>query len=158
MRKFNSPAAFAAYLQRAAVKMPPAVEAALAKEGRQLAKEAQALLGHYQREDTGPFPGWAELADSTQADRARHGYTPNDPLLRDGTLRDSIDSAVVRQPLHYRLYVGSDSKLAVYQEQGTRHIPPRPFLSLTLWRGRERAGKAAMTAAMHTLAGRLNHD
>lgn len=46
------------------------------------------------------------------------------PLLRTGELRNSI-TFIVEGLI---LAVGSTDKVAAYQEQGTSHIPPRPFL------------------------------
>ncbi len=47
------------------------------------------------------------------------------PWLRTGALRDSIDSVV--QPAEAE--IGSSDPVAVFQELGTRAIPPRPFLA-----------------------------
>lgn len=85
--------------------------------------EAKAEIGHYQ-EAVGPFVAWAELADSTKADRVNQGYTENEPLLRDGTLRDSIEHRSNRE----EAMIGSDNPIAEYQELGTATIPPRSFL------------------------------
>jgi len=72
---------------------------------------------------------WPQLAEATQAERAREGFPPNKPLLRTGDLRDSISAFVqMYGPEHGRAVVGSTSDIAVYQELGTRSIPPRSFL------------------------------
>ena len=86
--------------------------------------EAKREIGDYQP-DKGPFAAWAELADSTQKDRAAKGFPENEPLLRTGALRDTIEHTVKS---HHEAEVGSDSLIAVYQELGTNHIPPRSFL------------------------------
>lgn len=86
-------------------------------------KTAKKKLGEYQ-EQAGPFVKWAELADSTKADRVRLGFSENDPLLRTGDLRDSIEHMVDESEVQ----IGSNSDIAVYQELGTSHIPPRSFL------------------------------
>jgi phage gpG-like protein len=86
-------------------------------------KEAKAEIGHYQGA-AGPFSAWPELADATKEDRLKSGFSENDPLLRTGELRDSIEhTAGVDEAV-----VGSNSDIAVYQELGTQHIPPRSFL------------------------------
>jgi len=85
-------------------------------------------LGHYQAA-VGPFPKWQQLAAETQAERTRLGYTPNDPLLRDGTLARSIQITIEGNTG----YVGSDDPVAVYQELGTPRIPARPFLGPALF-------------------------
>jgi len=53
------------------------------------------------------------------------------PLLRTGEMRDSIE---IDAPHHEAPgvvvgYVFSNNPIARYQEMGTEHIPPRPFLS-----------------------------
>jgi HK97 gp10 family phage protein len=86
--------------------------------------EAKASIGSYQPE-AGPFAEWAQLADSTLAEKEKLGYAPPDnPLLREGTLRDSIGHVVSG----HEAAVGSNSDVAVYQELGTRRMPPRSFL------------------------------
>ena len=94
--------------------------------------EAKRVIGTYDY-------GWADLADATQDDRVRKGYAPDDPLLRRGELRDSIEHQV---PNQHAGYVGSDLDIAVYQEMGTRTIPPRSFLAgAAAHKGQEIASK-----------------
>ena len=83
MRTFNDFAGLARHLDRVRSRIPEAIEAELEAQGKALRREAQALFGHYQA-------GWPALADSTVAERTRLGYAPNDPLLREGKLRDAI--------------------------------------------------------------------
>lgn len=84
---------------------------------------AKQEIGVYQGA-IGPFSPWPALADSTQAERARLGYSPDEPLLRTGELRDSIKHEVDR--LH--AVIGSKEDKAAWQEFGTDKIPPRPFM------------------------------
>jgi hypothetical protein len=101
-----------------------------------IADEAKREIGHYQ-EAAGPFVEWAELADSTKADRRRLGFPDDYPLLRSGELHDSIQHTASGD--HGE--AGSNSDTAVWQELGTHpagqllagsgadyHIPPRSFL------------------------------
>jgi HK97 gp10 family phage protein len=82
--------------------------------------EAKSYIGHYDH------PGnWPQLAESTQQQRISLGFAANEPLLRTGDLRDSIQHTVSGGVG----YVFSNSPIARYQELGTEHIPPRPFLS-----------------------------
>lgn len=90
--------------------------------------DAVMRLGEYQAA-VGPFPKWQQLAAETQAERARLGYAPNDPLLRDGILARSIQITIKGDTG----YVGSDDPVAVYQELGTARIPARPFLGPALF-------------------------
>jgi len=85
--------------------------------------EAKAELGHYQS-DAGPFVSWAELADRTKADRLAKGFTENDPGLRTGEMRDSIQHVVHGDVA----YIGSDDDHMVWFELGTEKQPPRHAL------------------------------
>jgi len=92
----------------------------LAEVGEIVKLEAQARLGHYQA-------GWPELTAETQAERAHHGYAPNDPLLRTGALRDAIAVRVAGSEVAIGVS-GEMAAIAAAHEIGTAHVPPRPFL------------------------------
>jgi hypothetical protein len=68
--------------------------------------------------------GSGACAESTQEQRVALGFSANDPLLRTGTLRDSIGHVVEGNVG----YVGTNDKVAPFQEFGTSKNPPRPFL------------------------------
>ena len=101
--------------------------------GIAIEQRAQAKLGEYQ-------PGWPQLADATQTERVSLGFSPNDPLLRTGGLKDSIQGAVDPISGGYRVVVGSDAPQARIQElggvnsgrPGLADIPPRPYLAPAL--------------------------
>lgn len=107
-----------------------ATKEALEHAARVVERQAKKEIGKYQP-DTPPFAGWAQLASGTIAEKEKLGYAPPDnPLLRDGDLRNSIGHKV---DMNFtlrggRATVGSDSDIAVYQELGTTRIPPRSFL------------------------------
>lgn len=130
MRAFSSLDAFANHLGRTMVqsmaRWTPLNEAA------QLVQErAREKIGTFQPA-VGPFPAWAEpLAEITQEERVMLGYTPNDPLLREGTLRDSITYEV--NHVRDEAVVGSEMWVAHWQELGTPWVPPRPFLGPSLY-------------------------
>lgn len=133
MKQFNGFASFARHLMRTAA-IGEEVSSHLAKEGGKVVqKDAQARIGEYQ-DGVGEFTAWANLAESTVNDRLSKGFSPDDPLLRTGSLRDSIevheDGAEV--------VVGSASDIALYQECGTDKIPPRPFLGPAGFTSREK--------------------
>jgi hypothetical protein len=109
---------FAAFLTRSAEMVKPELEADLVKIGEAQKKLAKDLIGH-------EHDGWPPLADSTIEEKAAKGYPVPAPLLREGTLRDSIEMRVEGQ----EMTVGSDEPVALYQEMGTSRIPPRPFIS-----------------------------
>jgi hypothetical protein len=90
---------------------------------RRYRKKAKEKIGEYQKA-AGPFAAWASLSPATIDDRVYQGYTPDDPLLRTGEMRDSIEHKVIGNEGH----VGSDSDIAVWQELGTPSIPARSFL------------------------------
>lgn len=67
-------------------------------------------------------PSWPQLAPFTQADREAQGFTPNDPLLRTGDLRESV---MRRHGIRWA-EVGTDDPVMIYHELGTWRMPPRP--------------------------------
>ena len=118
--------------------------------GSKIERDAKEIIGHYQRSDTGPFPEWEELAPSTKADRVSKGFTPNDPLLRTGELRDSIGHEVRGRSVA----IGSDLDIAIYQEMGTATIPPRPFLRIAAFRSKKWLGQLYAKTLRDRLHGR----
>ncbi len=139
---FPSIDAFLAHLAT----MPAALHAAERKgetiAGEKLVEHATSLIG------TEP-DAWRALADATIAEKQRLGYTgrvsATDPLLREGTLRDSIGFTADQAGVT----LGSTDPVAVYQELGTGRIPPRPFLSSTMF---QHGHAAADTIAEHVTA------
>lgn len=97
--------------------LPMAEHNALEQAALIVEKEAKDLIGS-------EHPFWPQLADATIADRERKGYPADEPLLRTGELRGSIEHKVEGHVAH----VGSDLDIAVYQELGTSKMPPRSFL------------------------------
>jgi HK97 gp10 family phage protein len=122
-KSFGSLAHLATHLAGIAVAQHEMEKSALEKCAKLVEKRAKEKLGEYQ-DAAGPFAGWAPLAESTMSDRSRQGFPEDEPLLRTGALRDSIEHTVADGVAQ----VGSDSDVAVYQELGTRHMPPRSFL------------------------------
>jgi len=92
----------------------------IVKEIEETAKEE---IGVYQSA-VGPFDAWSPLTESTIAGRISKGYSADEPLLRSGELRDSIESEVVG----LAAIVGTKSDIGLWQEVGTDRIPPRPFI------------------------------
>jgi hypothetical protein len=90
---------------------------ALDRCGKLVAKEVYRVIGTYDY-------GWPQLGPSTQSQREFLGFEPNDPLLRTGSMRDSVWYKVE----HDQVTIGTDNQIAVWQELGTTRIPPRPFL------------------------------
>ncbi len=133
---------FAVHFAEVAAKLETGLTETMDKAAEIVQKEAKEILGNYQ-EGIGPFGSWPELASSTQSQRENQGFNPNEPLLRDGTLRKNIE----RSAEMFESQVGVPSKLvshsydkrtvdigdvAIWQELGTSDgkIPPRPFLGI----------------------------
>ena len=116
---------FVAFLPRLVAGVVIAEDEALEHASRIVEKEAKDSVGQYQ-DESGPFAAWAELAESTKADRLAQGYAENEPELRTGELRDSIEHTVHKWEKVAE--IGSNSPIMVYQELGTATIPPRSIL------------------------------
>lgn len=89
-------------------------------------KAAKAMPGTYQ-DGVGGIPDWPALAARTVKDKERLKFAPPDnPLLRTGDMRDSLDRTVLKD----EACVGSNSDVMVAQELGTSKVPPRSVLAL----------------------------
>lgn len=139
MREFRSIDEFLVFLEGVAAEVVIAQHEGLKKAAEIIEHEAKAEIGEYQA-PAGPFDAWPQLSGATLGG-FRHangrwipgkeelGYAPPDnPLLRDGRLRESIEHTVEGN----EAVVGSTDDVAVYQEMGTPGaeypIPPRSFL------------------------------
>jgi phage gpG-like protein len=114
---------FARELSSASASISTGLEAGFRVIVKEIEETAKEEIGVYQPA-YGPFDAWAPLAESTKIDRVRQGYSEDEPLLRSGELRDSIESEVVG----LAAIVGTKSDIGLWQEVGTEHIPPRPFI------------------------------
>lgn len=94
-------------------------EEALELGAKAIQHEAKRVIGTY-------LFDWPQLAPATQADRERQGFPANEPLLRTGEMRDSIQYEIIEPGKEAE--IGSNDDIAVYQELGTATIPPRSFL------------------------------
>lgn len=104
---------FAAFLGTVAAEMHHHEAKALEAAAVIVETEAKAVIGTYRY-------GWPPLAESTLKKKGA-----DTPLLETGAMRDSIQHIVLG---HHEAHVGSDDQNAVYQELGTKTIPPRSFL------------------------------
>ncbi len=132
MQQFNSFAKFAKHIEKVSKQYDEKEHKALEYLGEYLEQQAKNTIGHLQT-GGGEFADWKPLAATTIAEKKRLGYAYNsefNPLLREGDLRESIHHMVV---LH-SLFVGSASDIMVYQEMGTKNIPPRSVLGLTMFK------------------------
>lgn len=91
---------------------------------------AKAEIGEYQRSDMGGFEPWAELKDATKKDRIKKGFTENDPGLRTGQMRDSIEHEVNGM----NVAIGSNDDKLLWFEHGTVKQAPRSVIGLAAHR------------------------
>lgn len=143
MIHFESMAHFAEYLLKATAGEAIALHEGLEKCAKLVEKTAKEEIGEYQAA-AGPFPAWAELADSTKEERVRLGFTEDDPLLRTGALRDSI----THETNGLEAVIGSTSPVMAYMEFGTATIPARPAIGPAAYRNKERIQSIIGAAAI----------
>jgi hypothetical protein len=123
MKSFGSFAGMAAELAEAAFAVEELNHKMLEHAAKSIEKRAKEKIGEYQPE-TGQFVAWAELAESTKQDREQQGYSENEPGLRSGEMRDSIQHNSSAIAAH----VGSNDDKLVWFELGTENQPPRSVL------------------------------
>lgn len=114
---------FAREMSSASATIATGLEAGFRIIVKEIEETAKEEIGVYQPA-YGPFDDWAPLAESTKHDRIRQGYSEDEPLLRSGKLRDSIQSEV----MGLAAIVGTKSEIGLWQEVGTERIPPRPII------------------------------
>ena len=158
MREFKDIASFARFMEgRVIPALPRAVHKGVEDGAVRIRKATQAQLGKYLE---GPEPGLptAPLADSTIEQRIREGYTPDDPGLRSGDMRDSYGERVSSEGLMVKSTIGSDEIKAVVFEVGRmeqgNYQPPRPELSIAAARNEDRVTRGVARMVVRTLAGR----
>ena len=158
MSGLMSLAGFAAKLADLTVAVHEESARGLERAAQVVEAEAKAEIGTYQ-DQAGPFAAWAQLADSTLADKERLGYAPPDnPLLRTGEMRDSIEHTVEMEGVAGTAYVGSDNPIAEYQELGTERIPPRSFLGGALFRKQDEVVQIAGRYVYGALVGQAVYE
>ena len=154
MKEFSSLGAFAAHLVTREAEVAFNLHAGLEVVARRVEETAKSEIGMYQPE-VGNFPEWAPLAESTLEEKERLGFAPPDnPLLREGHLRDSIE----HETHVLDAVIGSKSDIAAYQEFGTASIPPRSFIGPAMVRNVELLERMTGAAAVIGIGGgaRLN--
>lgn len=144
--KLDSLGALAEILEARSADAIVATRKALA-EGAELVKTAaQEAIGHYQSAK-GDVPAWAPLTEATQEDRVAKGFTPDDPLLRTGKLRDSI---AVREVDEDAMLVGvfdpemetvaAAMEYGYFNVRANRPVEPRSFIRGTAFEKAEEVG------------------
>jgi hypothetical protein len=135
-KKFNSLKDFSRHIEKVVLSEKVYKKATLELIGKFLEDAAKRKFGVYQKDD-GLFEGWAQLAESTQQQRVRLGYSPNDPLFRSGETMNSLSHSVSGDSV----YNGSTSILMKYFELGTINMPPRPVLGPAMFENRDKIKK-----------------
>jgi hypothetical protein len=120
MNSFASFAGFAAHLAEVMVETAIVEREALENAAVIIEKAAKAKIGEYQ-DQAGEFAAWADLAESTKQDRVAKGFSEDDPGLRTGQMRDSIEHQVHGSEAE----IGSNDDDMVWFDQGTVKQPPR---------------------------------
>jgi HK97 gp10 family phage protein len=137
VKEFQDVGSFALHLAATALAIKAAEHRILDRAAQIIEKDAKRQLGHYQ-DQVGPFNGWPDLAESTQKERERKGFTPDDPGVRTGAMRDSI----TRQVEGSEAAVGSDKDEMVWFELGTPTQPPRPVLGPAAYKNKDKIESA----------------
>ncbi len=149
MKHFRDPGAFAAFVPEMIAAVERATPVAVRAGGTIIRDEVRRELGTYQQE-VGPFAAWPELADATKDDRVRQGFTPNDPGLRSGDMRDSVHVKVEGN----HASIGSDDPKLLWFEMGTkRGQPPRHVLGGSAFRMKDRIVEAIGSHIVWALRG-----
>lgn len=132
--KLDSFSALAEALERRSIAAVTAARTAL-KVGAELVKTAaQESIGSYQPAK-GDVPAWAPLSSATQEDRVAKGFTADDPLLRTGDLRDSIeirpvgdDDVLVGVFDPEMQTIAAAMEYGYYNVRAQKAVPPRSFI------------------------------
>jgi HK97 gp10 family phage protein len=138
-----TPLGFAEKLVKLVVAEEFALHEGLKVVAKGIEKTAKKEIGHYQSA-VGEFPAWAQLAESTEREKERLGYNRNEPLLRTGDLRDSIQHEVEG----FEAVIGSKSQVMVYHEFGTVKMPARPVIGPAAYRNKEKIKRILGEAAV----------
>lgn len=136
-----------------AEKVHRAEQHALEHAAKVVVAEAKEAIGTYQ-DAVDPFAAWPELADATKADRVRQGYSENDPGLRSGEMRDSIEHTVKMSDFGSgEAHIGSNDDKLVWFELGTVNQPPRSVLGGAAARKSEEVKRLLGDAAIGIIVG-----
>ena len=163
MRDFASMDEFLVFLATRIGAVEDAQRHGLDVAARIVKAEAKAEIGIYQAA-VWPFEAWRELAPRTKEERHEQGFPENEPLLRDGILRDSIEHSGDSHRAHvgvpdkmvqhsYRKAPDNIGDIAVWQEFGTDRIPPRSFLGGAAARKADEAVTTIAREVVYALAG-----
>jgi hypothetical protein len=143
MREFDL-VGFAAHLTSLSIEHDHANRHALERAANIVETEAKRVIGTYDYD-------WPELAESTKAQRVALGYSENEPGLRSGEMRASIEHVVTS----HEAEIGSDDQHLVYFELGTSKQPPRSVLAGAAMRKEEEVVDTINRVIAMTIAGEM---
>jgi len=148
---FNSLAEIADHFAKSAATTGAALHVGLEKCAVIVEKTAVKRFGHYLRtKSAGPFPRWAELSPITKGIRVRAGFPENEPLLRTGKLRGSIE----HKTEGFEAVVGSKDPVMLEHELGIPgRLPRRAVLGPSLWVNKPKIKKILLAATLSGIAG-----
>lgn len=146
--EFNSMGSLALHLLAAEVLILKEMHEGLEKCAVRIERTAKAEIGHYQ-DSVGPFAAWADLAESTEAEKARNGYPAGAPLEATGEMRDSIE----HKTSGLETIIGSKDPKLVYHEFGTSRIPARSVMGPAVFRNKEFIRRVLGNATIRGLTG-----
>jgi hypothetical protein len=128
-----------------------AKQVTLAEIAIMIRDEAKAAIGTYKFR-------WPHLAESTQEDRLRKGFSEDEPGLRTGEMRESIEAKIVVD--EELAYVGSNNDKLVWFELGTQSQPPRSVLLMAALKKQPEATRIAKRNIRRAWisAGNGNHE
>lgn len=131
-------------LDNIAKEVPKVIKNVLANSAHHLTSVAKEKIGEYQPA-IGRFKAWAALAESTEKEKERLGFQRGKPLLRTGSLKNSIKNTLQGN----KATIGSDSKIMPYHEYGTSKIPPRNVFGASAFENEGKIAKAFGVAVSH---------
>ncbi|PUB36608.1 hypothetical protein C8K66_10287 [Pseudomonas sp. GV105] len=130
--EFKDLGSLALHMAGQEVALLASLRAGLEKCAVRVEMTAKAEIGHYQA-GIGPFPAWAELAESTEEHKAKMGYPADSPLLASGEMQGSVTHATGI----LEAVIGSTDPKMVYHEFGTPKMPARPVMGPALLTNKE---------------------
>ncbi len=145
MMTFDSPGAFARHLRRIQAMQREADEGALKLAGGMIRDEIKGVLWHDQTVQTGPFAVWGSLLRPGML-RDSIDMSSDDKRANIGVLDREVQNPHVKQPVNI-------GEVAEDLEFGSKHMPPRWFLGMTMFRFGEAAAALIGSVAAAWLAG-----
>ena len=132
MIEFPSLAGLASHLMSRTVSELSGTRRGLKRAAEAIERNAKDEIGFYQ-DAVGPFPAWAQLAESTEASKAAKGYPADAPLLATGEMQGSIQHEIG----DWEAIIGSTDPKMIFHEFGTSRMPARPVMGPALYHNLE---------------------